>query len=151
MALTGNVDAFDGLIATAKRLRQVPAQASRAVAVGLHELIEDEFDAGTDPYGTAWEPLAPATVARGRHAPPLTDYGAMRESLNTFALVKGGELSGGVGITIDQPASPHQTGWSGPQGEGPARPILPDRGRLPATWDELIATSVSDAIKETLR
>jgi hypothetical protein len=40
----------------------------------------------------------------------------------------------GVVITIDHPAAPHQTGWSGPISDGPARPILPSRGDLPVSW-----------------
>jgi hypothetical protein len=44
----------------------------------------------------------------------------------------------GVAITIDHPALPHQTGWSGPVGDGPARPILPQGSKLPEAWVDII-------------
>lgn len=149
MGFAGDIASLERLAHAAERLAQVPALAAKRVADGIYELIADQFDSGTDPYGTTWEPLAEATLAKGRHDPPLTDTSGLRDSLNVYARASGGELSGGVAISIgrpDHPAAPHQEGWTGSQGDGPARPILPDRAEIPATWSELIETSVSEAV-----
>jgi hypothetical protein len=95
--------------------------------------MQEEFDRGVDPYGNPWEELAESTVERGRHAPPLTDTGKMRDSLSVLPMAHAG-----VAITIDHPALPHQTGWSGPVGDGPARPILPQGSKLPEAWVDII-------------
>jgi hypothetical protein len=57
----------------------------------------------------------------------------MRDSLRVKPLA-----GAGIGVTIDHPAGPHQTGWEGRQGSGPARPILPARGELPDAWIEIL-------------
>jgi phage gpG-like protein len=114
-------------------LAQVPARTARNVAERLHHEMQEEFDRGEDPYGNPWEPLAESTVDRGRSAPPLTDTGAMRFSLEVKPL-----RGAGVGITIDHPALPHQTGWAGPRSDGPARPILPQGSKLPGAWEDIL-------------
>ena len=142
MAWSGNIAGMGQLAQRMRDLASVPARSARKVAGRLQELLEDEFSAGADPYGNAWEPLAPVTLEKRSqtHEPPLTDYGEMRASL----LVK--PLSGaGVGVTIDHPAEDHQTGWKGSQGEGPARPILP-AGRMPALWREAIEDAVQGEV-----
>ena len=120
-------------------LASVPSRVSARVSEELGDLMQAEFDSGRDPYGTPWAHLAPATEDRGRSAPPLTDTGAMRDSLRVAPLPRAG-----VGITIDHPAAPHQTGWSGKQGSGPARPILPERAELPDAWVQVIAAACED-------
>ncbi len=153
MTMTGDFASLERLSQAAARLAQVPALAAKAVADGLYELLQDQFDAGTDPYGTAWEPLAESTLATGRHEPPLTDTRGLRESLTVYARARGGELSGGVALSIGRPghpAAPHQTGWQGSQGDGPARPILPERAEIPATWRELIEEATDEAIGRVL-
>lgn len=127
-------------------LARVPARAARRVSEALEEEMQDEFDRGTDPYETGWRPLAPATLARGRSAPPLTDTRAMRDSLAVRPL-----RGAGVSITIDHPALPHQTGWSGRRGTGPARPILPARGELPDEWIDIIDTAVRAEFRRAVK
>lgn len=140
MSLEGD---FAGLQAMSERLAElatVPSRAAKASASRLDELMQEEFDRGVDPYEEPWTPLSPATEARGRTAPPLTDTSAMRDSLKVKPLA-----GAGVGITIAHPAGPHQTGWSGPQGSGPARPILPARGELPEGWIEVLEEEAARA------
>lgn len=115
-----------------RNLASVPSRLAIRVADALPSLFQAEFSAGEDPYGEPWAPLAPATLANGRHHPPLTDSGTMRSSL-TIVPVGPSTIVG----SIDHPARPHQTGWSGPQGSGPARPIVPTHGTPPA-WEERI-------------
>ena len=142
MTWTGDITRMGHLADRVADLAEVPSRASAVIAAELEELIQDEFDAGTDPYGQPWKSLAAATVARGRSAPPLTDTGAMRASARVRPM-----RPAGVAVTIDHPGAPHQTGWSGPQGTGPARPILPDRAELPPDWQDAIADRVEAEFK----
>jgi phage gpG-like protein len=113
-------------------LARVPSQAAPAAAEAIEDLIQKEFDDGTDPYGAAWAPLEPATVAKGRGAPPLTDSGELR---NTSVVA-----SRGAGITIELGESYgafHQVGARNMV----ARPILPT-GPLPTEWSAAIKRAV---------
>jgi phage gpG-like protein len=133
MGLEGDIGQLTRLGERLAELAEVPSRTARAASEAIEAEIQDEFDQGHDPYEEPWKPLAPATVARGRSAPPLTDTGAMRDSLRVKPLA-----GAGIGVTIDHPAGPHQTGWEGRQGSGPARPILPARGELPDAWIEIL-------------
>jgi len=139
----GDISHMGQLASTIGRLASVPSRASRAIAVDIGEMLEEQFAAGADPYGDAWDPLEDVTLEKRSQTtePPLTDFGRMRGSMRVRPM-----SGAGVAITIDHPAAPHQTGWSGPQGEGPARPILPDRG-MPARWREAIAARVDEAVR----
>lgn len=146
MSLTGDFSQLERMQERLAELAQVPSRCARAVSTRLEELVQEEFDRGADPYEEPWAPLSPVTLARGRTPPPLTDTSAMRASLHVRPLA-----GAGVGVTIDHPAGPHQTGWSGPQGSGPARPILPARGELPDGWIEAIEAEAVRAFKGTRR
>lgn len=126
-------------------LATVPSRAARAVAFEVEGFMQAEFDDGRDPYGDAWDPLAEATLDRGRTPPPLDDTGAMRSSLRVRPM-----RGAGISVTIDHPAAPHQTGWVGPQGEGPARPILPARGELPEAWQGAIEDAVTREARRSI-
>jgi hypothetical protein len=146
VSITGNFAALERMQERLAELATVPSRAAKATAARLEELMQEEFSRGIDPYETPWRPLSPVTTARGRGAPPLTDTSAMRDSLRVRPLA-----GAGVGVTIDHPAGPHQTGWSGPQGKGPARPILPSRGELPESWTEVIEQETERAFRGTMR
>jgi hypothetical protein len=134
MTWSGDISKMGKLADRIADLASVPSRVSAVVAPQIEALIQDEFDAGTDPYGAPWKPLAPATIATGRTPPPLTHTRAMRDSARVRPM-----RGAGVGVTINNPpAAPHQTGWSGPQGSGPARPILPERSELPEGWQDVI-------------
>jgi hypothetical protein len=138
MGWDGDISAMGRLADRVADLASVPARAARRVSRDLSVFIQDEFDEGQDPYGSAWAPLAPITLEGGRTPPPLTDTTAMRGGIRVAPL-----RGAGVAITVPHPAAPHQTGWSGPQGSGPARPILPARGALPLSWQDAIEAAVS--------
>jgi Phage virion morphogenesis family len=139
---SGDISAMGHLADRLADLAGVPSRAAAKVSRELGHLIEEEFDAGADPYGTAWSPLAQATTDKGRTAPPLTDTRTMRDSVRVRPLPRAG-----VGITISHPAAPHQTGWNGKQGSGPARPILPARAELPPLWSEAIEAAVLEEFR----
>lgn len=143
MTWDGDISQMGQLEDRLRDLAEVPSRASRRASRDIEALIEDEFDAGADPYGNAWKELAPATLGKGRTPPPLTDTGTMRDSVHVRPMA-----GAGVAITIkNPPAAPHQIGWSGKQGSGPARPILPDRSELPPLWDEVIAAAVGKEMR----
>jgi hypothetical protein len=133
MTWTGDISKMGKLVDRLGDLARVPSRIAAKASVAVADLIEAEFAAGDDPYGDPWAPLAESTVARGRTPPPLTDEGDMRESVVVRPM-----RGSGIAITIDHPAAPHQTGWSGPRGDGPARPILPARSTLPESWKTAI-------------
>lgn len=145
MAWTGDISKMGKLAANVRRLAEVPSRVSARVAQDLAPLIQEEFDAGADPYGNSWSPLARATIDRGRRPPPLTDTEKMRRSVRVEPM-----QSAGVSITIDHLAQIHQTGWSGPRSSGPARPVLPSR-TFPARWKETIDAAVHTEAQEVLR
>lgn len=145
MSWDGDISKMGRLATNVARLSRVPAVASRAVSDDLADAIEAEFHVGVDPYGEAWVPLAEATLAKGRTPPPLTDTGAMRRSTQVRPMP-----SAGVSITIPHPAQCHQTGWHGPRGDGPPRPVLPGR-KFPALWAVIIDEAIEAAVKGSSR
>ena len=138
MTWQGDLSRMSGLVDRIGDLARIPSRVATAVSRQLADAIHHEFDEGQDPYGDAWEPLAAATVDRGRTPPPLTDTTDLRASIRVAPLPHAG-----IGIRVGVPyAAPHQTGWSGPQGSGPARPILPDRDDLPEEWSDILSTAM---------
>ncbi len=142
MTWNGDISQMGQLADRIADLASVPSRVARRVGERLEGAIAEEFDEGRDPYGDPWEALAESTIDRGRFPPPLTDKRDMRNSVRAFPLPHAG-----VALTISHPAAPHQTGWSGVQGSGPARPILPARSELPVEWQEII----EDEIRRDIR
>lgn len=107
-------------------LATVPSQIAPAVAKRINREIQKNFDAGVDPYGRAWAPLRPRTLAKGRHPPPLTHTRKGRRSVRAFAT-----QNAGVAITVGVDyMGIHQAG------DPPrmvSRKFLPSRS-LPAAW-----------------
>jgi hypothetical protein len=128
-------------------LADVPVVAQPLASERIASLVQLEFDAGVDPYGDPWAPLAEATIARGRHEPPLTDTRELRESLLVYPSREGIRVTIGTG---DHPAGPHQDGWTGPRSSGPARPMLPE-SELPESWASAIEDAVVDSVIEKMR
>lgn len=117
-------------------LTKVPSRAAVSASQKIRRLITEEFNRGEDPYGNAWTPLKPATLARGRRPPPLTDTGRLRRSIRVFPMAKSG-----IQVTIGAPyAAFHQRGTS----RMASRPILPKHG-LPKKWFAAIERSVKEA------
>lgn len=146
MTWNGDISHMGHLADRIGDLAGVASRVAAKVSDKIASAMQTEFDEGVDPYGDPWEPLAEATVDRGRTPPPLTDTATMRGTLRVAPMPRAG-----VQITIAHPAAPHQTGWSGPQGSGPARPILPARGELPQEWQIMIEDEVRRDIARAKR
>lgn len=144
MTWDGDISRMGQLARNIGKLASVPSRAATRVAKEIDALIAEEFEHQTDPYGNAWAPHSPATVERHGEHPILDLSGDMRKSVDVRPM-----SGAGVSLTIDHPSEDHQTGWDGPQGSGPARPVLPG-GTMPARWREAIAAAVDGTIRETL-
>ncbi len=103
----------------------MPSQISKDFAKWSTQRLREGYAEGKDPNGNAWAPLRPATLARGRFPPPLTDTGKMRDSTKAVALP-----GSGVGFEIGPAYAVHHY-----QGTTimAAREQLP-HGGLPSKW-----------------
>jgi hypothetical protein len=125
-----------------RKLARVPSQVAAEVARKISEDIQGNFDAGVDAYKKPWKPLAPATLAKGRTPPPLTDTRKGRRSIKVAPLA-----GAGVGITVSDPKMGiHQAGAGG---HPPRRSFLPT-GVLPRKWAEIWKTAVVTAARKVL-
>lgn len=157
--LHGNFVELQNAVLKLRKLKQAGPKLAQAAAPKLRAEVMREFAQGRDPYGKAWKPLAAATL-RKHGPPPLTHTGAMKSGIVSRA------MASAIKLSVPHPGFLHQYGWrrrlSSPRpvmgyigGErrtiamqthgtgGPARPILPSKGRMPSAW--------KDAVKAALR
>lgn len=123
-----------------RQLAKVPSQVASGACEGISQAIQDEFDAGSDPFGRQWAELRPATLAKGRTPPPLTDTHEMRDGIEVKPMP-----GAGIAVTIPDPGVHHQYGTR----DMVARPIFPDR--MPDTWQRAIADAAEDAFGRARR
>lgn len=114
---TGLDEASRSLEAIAARLRDLTPVTS-VIAADTATLIDDSFANSREPTGSAFAPLAPATVARrrGGSATPLVDTSRLRASVFARGLRTGVQFGTNVGY-----GRPHQIGTS----RIPKRAFLP--------------------------
>lgn len=120
------------------QLSRVPSQAAKPVAQRISAEIQKRFDAGQDPYGRTWAPLAPATIAKGRRPPPLTDTGRGRASI-AVKPTRGAGMSIRVGVPY---MVHHQFGARKGRWNLPARPFLP-LTVLPKEWNRIYQEEIA--------
>jgi hypothetical protein len=109
----------------------IPSRVAKRVSADIALSIQDEFDAGTDPYGEDWAELRPSTLKK-HGPPPLTDTTAMRGALSVRPA-----RGAGIDISLPRPAGFHQKGTEAMA----ARKILPTKG-MPDNWEEIIFDAV---------
>ena len=125
LAASADVGSLEAIIGALDGMRDLVPEIALEASIEIYETIQSEFVLGTDPYGETWAPLAPATLAKGRTPPPLTDTGAMRETLRVDV------TEAAIVASMASPAGYHQDGTR----YMPARPVLPDYSRgLPDAW-----------------
>lgn len=126
-----------GLAKAVRALAGVPSQVARESRDRLAEHVNASmFEAGADPYGTAWKGLAPSTIARKGHALPGTHTHAMRGTYRFDA--QGGS---GLKLTVGVPYAEYFDA---------ARRLMPSAG-LPGSWRAIIAEVFADAVAERLK
>lgn len=135
--------------AMARDLRQMPFRVRNAVAIAvkneMNDLLQEQFDGGFGPDGSAWAPLAQSTVKRGRTPPPLTDTHRMRDH------VKAVRVGTNVAIDSELPAAYHQRGHRQPT-PLPRRPIWPEDGEdMPERWESRISLAGNEAMVRAIR
>ena len=141
------IEAIGRLQQTIRRLSDLPRATAEEAQEPLNRLLREEFRNGTDPYGRAWAPVKPSTIARrlrSKSATPLTDTGAGRDGTGVD-LREGGR----AGLTIRTGAPYlyfHQVGFRVGRTQVPARPVLPDRG-LPASWRRVLDAAARRAAR----
>lgn len=138
MSFSGNIGALRGFEQSLRRLADVPAKVAEKGAEAIAEQIDQQFASGTDAYGNAWAPHAPATVARWGEHPILELTGALRGEVDVHPLP-----GTGIAIELGELASLHQSGTS----RMPARPILPS-GTFPAAWREALEQAAAESFEE---
>lgn len=138
--MSGVTGDFAGLSAARERVAQLAGaveRTARAAVPKLAEILDEQFRLGLDPSSDPWAPLAPSTVARGRHAPPLTDTGLMHAGATVTS--DGGTIT----MRLDTPAEHHQYGTANMV----ARALLPsDAEELPPAYALAMAQSASSAM-----
>ncbi len=122
-------------------LEDIPSRIAGEVAEGINEQLHQQFDTGTDPYGSPWAPLMASTVRRkGGDARILRRTDAMSDS--TIARPTSGA---GIEIRSLPYGGVHQAGETIVK-----RAILPEDD-LPPAWSAIIATATEKAFTKVLR
>lgn len=138
------------LAQTIERLAYVPRKVAVIAAPKISRLLRRQFADGSDPYGRPWASLRPATIAKGRTPPPLTESGRLRDGTKATA-----SPGGRAGIRLVVGARYgyyHQTGYRNAKTgrKVAARRILPQYG-LPASWKAALDESAREAVREARR
>ena len=144
MAIRGDFPALRSAIVRVAKLGEMGPRVAHEASVEIAALIGAQFANGVNPYGTPWKALAPATVAKGRAAPPLTDTGRTKGSI-----VVAGEGSRIVVKIGDMKAGFHQWGARRGRWKLPKRQIVPD-GRVPDQWRQRIRSVARDVARDIL-
>jgi hypothetical protein len=125
------IEAIGRLKGVVRRLAELPRKVAEEAKPGLDRLLREEFVNGTDPYGRAWAPLKPSTIARGRRPPPLDDTGTLKRG--TTVELQRGRTPGLLLKTGAVYGYFHQMGFRIGTTKVPPRRVLPQYG-LPAGW-----------------
>jgi hypothetical protein len=123
-------------------LARIPSQVSRPIADRLNELLTEQWNTESDPYGEPWEPLAESTKKAKGHDTILIDTGEL--AAGTMAVPRAGA---GIDLVSLDYGQYHQTGTT----RMPRRPIFPDGQSLPESWQEAIQDEVSAAFGKVLK
>lgn len=128
---------LDGTRAALRELTKVPALASADGAKAIERLWRRNYRAGLDPYGNAWAPNAPSTIARKGHARVMQETGATLRETRVAPLP-----GAGMKATTGYKAAWHMRATD----NRPARKVMPAHG-LPATWRAELKKIVEKRLK----
>lgn len=127
-------------------LARVPSRASKAIAGRLTELLDQQFESDSDPYGNPWAALAESTLKRKRG-----DSRILERSDNMRPTVQATPARGaGVELRAEHPAGVHQTGGAAGGWRMPARKLFPEGGEFPEEWQDAIDEELDAAFASTM-
>jgi hypothetical protein len=143
------IKAIGKLDKTLSSLSDVPRRVSVDVAPKLTRLLDQEYAQGRDPYGRAWAPLRPATIATGRRNPPLTGFTRQlrRDTRVTARVANRAGLIIQLGADYGYFA---QVGFRVGRTVVKPRRILPQFG-WPESWRQALKVSTSRILKQKAR
>lgn len=147
MPIKGDMRKMGDLADRLGELASVPSRASRAAADGINEALRDQFEDGVDPYGKAWAPLAPRTLAKHGEPPLQGEFGDRPGDMAEGTIARPAR-GAGIEIEVPFPGGIHQTGASAGPWSMPARKILPEGEELPPAWDEAISEALDEAFEK---
>ena len=122
-------------------LEDIPKTLPEVAAEAFNDRLGGGFVAESDPYGDGWSPLASSTVRRKGHDRILFESGDMFSDTKAVA----------TGSTIEFEGPEYGPFHQGRSGRRPARPAVPNRSELPATWRQDIADSFTSAVDDALK
>lgn len=140
--------AFGKLEKLLDRLAYVPRKTAAIAAPLLTRELQRQFRAGVDPYGRAWAPLRPSTLAKGRTPPPLTDSGDLAGG--TKAMVRDGNRAGIHIVLGARYGYFAQSGFRAGRTNVKPRRILPQQG-MPAAWAAILKRAARQAFREAAK
>lgn len=149
---SGNADvavrALESVQKQVDELARMPRKLAVACAPLITQLLRGGFATGRDPYGRPWRALRPATLAKGRRPPPLTDTRELADG--TMAKALNGNRAGLHLVVGAKYGAFHQVGFRvGKTKVGPRR-ILPAFG-MPASWRQVFAEQAKRLAREAGR
>ena len=136
------VQGMKELRAGLRELPTIPSQVSTPFAAYVRNSLAQSFGKQSDPYGNAWAPYRPASIARGRKPPLLVETRALKGSRFVNPLA-------GAGIELgysDPKADLFQFGTD----RMVARPVLPD-DIMPRAWVETLNRLWREKLRERFR
>ena len=137
--------ALAGLMRVVERLTYVPREVAKTAAPKLDDLLDEQYEAGVDPYGRPWRPLKSTTLAKGRRPPPLTDTRRLRDGTRA----KPGRA--GIRLTVAPRYGVfHQYGFRVGRARVAPRRILPTNG-MPAAWRAVLKDAARSQFKAAVR
>lgn len=134
MALTGNFAGLQKIRAKLIATKVVPFAVAKAVTPELQATIDATFSAQANVYGDPWAPSSPKSFARGTKSTGFRS-GLLRESI---VLVPQGAK---IRVPLGQPYGKYMV--------AKRRSPYP-KGRLPPSWQPLIAAATAKAFREAL-
>lgn len=132
------------IMQTIRRLSEAPKRVAQIAAPKITDMLQQQFDQGKDPYGRAWNPLRPSTLAKGRRPPPLTDKRNLRKGTKAVA------SRYGIRLMVGPKGFFHQVGFRVGRTFVAPRRILPQYG-LPKEWKVALDNAARQAGREARR
>lgn len=125
-----------------------PKPQLEEIGAVLRENLEQRFASNTDPWGNAWAPISPVTIAlRGGDVDrDLSD--------RIVARVEGTKVFIGLRSAvarIRQYGAPNNRMFGGPKAPIPARPMLPIRPTRRVDLPKELLARVMETVRESLR